>query len=526
MGIHRLSAGSSAGWLSPAAALALLCSSACESELVAIAVSESALRPDAPAAGELPPLFAADDEVERFDSDSGFFRIHYTRSGTHAVPVQDQDADGVLDYVASVGAEYDAVLAFYTDALGFGPPLRDDIAGEADGGDDRFDVYLLDFPNSADGSFRRDACLPDQPTRCTGYMVQENDFARRNYPSRAQATRIVASHELFHAVQNAYRADGSIVLSEGTAVWASESYDGSLSDFESFVGGYLEHTDRSLAQEPSGPVDRFSYASALFFRFLEERFGRDVIRELWQDLRDAPMAAEANWIEALDRRLHQVHASSTGEAFLEFSSWNLRTGPRADPERSYRDGARYPTVSEQRVELPFEDGLVRVFPLAARFYATELTAPAEIELAVVVSDRAQLHGLELLLARETDGKITELHNPAPGPDAKAAKIGLSADSGDVIHAALVNTRSAGESARPALCFGARPAVESCLIAHGVTDMDAVLAQGSSPSMQSNSRGCALRWQPANPTLTLTVTLAGLLICRSRGARAGRRRHRT
>ena len=84
-----------------------------------------------------------------------------------------------------VAVLYDDVLALYRDELGFRPPLADATVAD-NGGDGRFDVYLVDFgggiataPSGSDaGGLDRAA-----PGQCVGYMVQENDFAGYGYPS-------------------------------------------------------------------------------------------------------------------------------------------------------------------------------------------------------------------------------------------------------------------------------------------------------------------------------------------------------
>src|SRR6185503_18073808 len=105
-----------------------------------------------------PPYYGATDVVESVVSPGGRFRIHFTRAGTHAVPLADADTNGTPDYVA---LQYDMVLARYT-TLGFRAP-RSDMAIADNGGDDLFDVYLLDFTaatgGGADGSFRREQCI-------------------------------------------------------------------------------------------------------------------------------------------------------------------------------------------------------------------------------------------------------------------------------------------------------------------------------------------------------------------------------
>jgi len=69
----------------------------------------------------------------------------------------------------------------------------------------RFDVYLVDFAGTGDGTFQIDAdgCSVANPEVCTGYMVQRT-IRRVRLSSTAIANRILGSHELFHAVQAAY----------------------------------------------------------------------------------------------------------------------------------------------------------------------------------------------------------------------------------------------------------------------------------------------------------------------------------
>jgi hypothetical protein len=495
MGVSRLSP--AARWLVALAGTSL---GGCESDVATgtdVAVVSSALRPDAREPGDLPPFFDPGTTIEQFDSNSGAFGVHYARSGSHAVPITDADGDDIPDYVQQVAAEYDAVLTFYAETLGYSPPIADD--------DGRFDVYLLDFPNSADGSFVAEQCLPEHPTRCPGYMVQENDFAGRNYPSRAEASRILASHEFFHAVQNAYSAGSSAVVSEGTAVWASETYDGSLRDFEDFVSGYLSSTEQSLALDPIGPVAPYAYGSALLFRYLDERFGRDVIRELWEALRE-DAEDELAWTEALDRTLSERHQSSLGAAFEEFTRWNLYTGQRADAALAYREGNAYPAVKEQRVTLPFEDPLIRVFPLAARFYSVEVTAPGPLG---VVLDKPieEWQGLGVMLAREANARIVELARMEH--DQSVLQL-LGAQEGDTVHLVLLNTRLTGESARPAICMGDPAALATC-------DTAAIPSNASEERTDNPSDGCSIA-----STQQTHIAMVGALFASI--ARRRRRRH--
>ncbi|MBX3247542.1 MAG: hypothetical protein KF901_10230 [Myxococcales bacterium] len=402
-------------------------------------------RPDTPGTTEL-FRYEAEDIVESHPSPGGAFRVHFTRLGVHAVPARDDDESGVPDHVERVAEIYDEVLAFYRE-LGFRAPLSD--ASIVDnGGDDRFDVYLLDFGGSADGAFRTDACGVDgaRPTQCVGFMVQENDFVGYGYPTVTYASRLLASHELFHAVQAAYHAGRGSVLGEGTAVWASKVFDATLRDLEHFARGYLDNTDRPIDRPLPGPIDPFSYGTGIFFRFLEERYEPDLIRALWEG------TETEEWMPALDGLLMLDHGTSFGEAFREFAEWNLFTGPRADTTRAYSDGARFPLVKTTAVTLPHRAPALRVFHASAHYFVAPPAGRGPVTAALV----GDAEGLELFLALR---RLDEITLVSPGADASMAN--------EVI-AVVVNPSLAGSARRPDLCFGGLAEVEACVAASTVT----------------------------------------------------------
>ncbi len=419
-------------------ALATLCS--CASVLL-FASAAAADRPDTPGTTEL-FHFDSTDVVETYGSPGGDFLLHFTRAGANAVPSVDADTSGVPDYVENLAILYDDVLSFYRDDLGFRAPL-DDGAILDNGGDARFDVYLVDFGGGSDGSFRTDGCGLDgePPGHCVGFMVQENDFVGYFYPSVDYANRVLSSHEFFHAVQAAYDADQGSVLAESTAVWATEAFDPTLDDFEGFVGGFLEHTDRPLDRGLSGPVDPFSYGAALFIRFLDERFDRSIVRMLWEACETQP------WLPALDEILTTEYDSSFAEAFTELAAWDLHTGSYADPTIAYAEGDAYPPVTTTMVTLPYStDTPLRAFYASARYFSGAPGGRDTVEAALV----GDTEDLALILAVRQGNTVTVVD-------------GASADAAgaDEVFAVVVNTALSGDSRRPGLCIGSPDEVEAC-----------------------------------------------------------------
>lgn len=413
------------------------------------------VRPDTPG-NTLQFNFDKSDLVETFASPGGNFTVHFTRDGANAVPDDDDDASGVPDFVEEVAAVYEEVLAHYV-GLGFRAPLSDaDIPDN--GGDGTFDVYLVDFAGVGDGAFRQDGCLADAPARCIGFMTQENDYVGYGYPSTLVANRILGSHEFFHAVQAAYDADQGSVLAEGSAVWATETFDPSLPDFEYFADGFLENPDRPLDEPLPGPVDPFSYGAGVFFKFLEERYGADAVRVLWERCEDgANGTADPQWITELDATIVDVGGAGFEEAMVDFAQWNLRTDDFADPAESYANGDDYPRVKIESVTAPFIDDSIRVYHASSQYRAMSPGDRQSMTAALVSEDAAELEGLRVILATETGDEAATLvvDDPTAGTET------LDVTGADRFVAIVVSVNTGGDSKKPGLCVGTPSEVEIC-----------------------------------------------------------------
>lgn len=408
--------------------------------------------------------FDPGEGIERFGVDGGEFVVHFTRAGRNAVPARDTNDSGVPDFVEDVAQVYEDVGVTYR-RWGFRQPLRDTTVS-SNGGDGRFDVYLLDFARSSDGAFRLDECSATNPDACIGYMVQENDFVGYGYPSLTEATRILGSHEFFHAVQAAYDAEQNVIVSEGTAVWATEQDDPSSDDFENFIGAYLSRPDRSLDSASTGPVPASAYGTAIFFRFLSERHDAALIRALWEHLEnghgfDSEPADKANptWLVQLDALLRANYQSSFAQAYEEFATWNLFTASAADPSRSYANGAQYPAPGITTATAPYRAFPMRVFYASTQYVKVPVGGRATMNAALF--DDPDLPGdetdhLVLVAATRRGGRNVEVKR-VNGP--------IDTSMADELIVAVINTARAGNGAqlskRPGLCIGTDAEVQAC-----------------------------------------------------------------
>ncbi|MBI5509273.1 MAG: hypothetical protein HY903_11020 [Deltaproteobacteria bacterium] len=464
-------------------------------------LATEALRPDNPARESFG--FDPGDTVEILDSPGGDFRVHYARAGRCAVPDTDLDGNLMPDYVEDTAAVYDDVLTFYRDALGFRAPLADDGIGD-NGGDGRFDVYLVDFGGNSDGMLGVDGCLNANPDQCVGYMLQENDFARSQdyrYSSLHVATQILASHEFFHAVQNAYDGYQGSILSEGTATWASEAYNAALPDFEKAIQAYMDNPDQPI--DTPMPGMSFNYSTAIFFEFLAERLGQDAVRKIYEASENgANGVSDPSWFAALPDVISSYGQGAFDRIFVDFATWNLFTGNRGDPAQSYALGRSYPRVRLDVVSPPYVDALVRIPHAATKYFSVVPSGRTEMT-AALVGPPEELADLHLRLTVE---RGPAFETPLAVQDLQAGTEVVSTDLARTFIVFLVNTSTGGTSRRPGLCIGTPAEVTACKAQLNPTPPP--------PPTEEDPGGCL----SATPTGPLAVVSSVALLWRRRRGR--------
>jgi hypothetical protein len=85
-----------------------------------------------------------------------------------------------------------------------------------------------------------------------------------------------------------------------------------------------------------------TYSRAIWGKFIEKRFSRDVMKQTWEYIRTE------HALQAIDHALTNV-GSSFRNAFLEWTIWNYNTGPTSDTLKYYTEGRQYPTIRERAI---------------------------------------------------------------------------------------------------------------------------------------------------------------------------------
>ena len=298
------------------------------------------------------PTYSFDEYT--YDTPEGHFKIHYVRDGDSAVhnPDVDQNVNGHPDWVDTVGMVLEHVWDTEIGILGYKIPPSDSLnPGTADnGGDGRYDIYLLDLAGQYLGYTQGEYFVSLPLPSATSYVVLDNDYIGygiRHLP--LEWFQVTAAHEFFHAVQMGY--DGAEYEDvpfrpywmEMSAVWMEEMVYDDVNDYRGYLPEFFKYPWLSL-KTYRNLSDLHAYGSCVWPMYLQERFDTTIIRDIWEGCAQVAgdNAFDPPGESATDKALPE--GVSFEDAFREFTVWNYFTGDRARTESYYSEGEDFPQV--------------------------------------------------------------------------------------------------------------------------------------------------------------------------------------
>ena len=214
----------------------------------------------------------------------------------------DRNRNGVPDWVDTTRATFRAVWAAEVGRYGYARPLAD--ARGPRGRDRRkLDVYVADLGSRGIYGY----CTTDDPRRTTSrsvsaYCAVDDDFSRAQFgggTTGVAALKVTAAHEFFHAVQYAYDWLDDLWLMEGSAAWVESEVYPRIRDNLQYLRRSPLSSDAFFHaldhDEPNGsrPETGLTYGAWIWWRFLSERHGRGIVRDVWSRARGATYAIQA-----------------------------------------------------------------------------------------------------------------------------------------------------------------------------------------------------------------------------------------
>jgi hypothetical protein len=251
------------------------------------------------------------------------FCFHYVTSTDDAPVSADGNGNGVPDFVETGAAAAENSYDVEVGQLGWRAPKSDGTRG---GDVDKTDVYLKQLGGS--GIYGYSVPDPDQQLTddhtASGYIVIDNDFKESEFPGYSSPTvplEVTIAHEYNHILQFNYDVIQDTWMLESTAVWMEGMVYPAALDYLQYLPGWVQYTQFPLTTFSSDPNDRHNvkvYGSAVWEKFLAERYGNDVVRRAWEDSLDTDPASFA--VAAFNQAIRQQGGSDFPSAFTAFAA--------------------------------------------------------------------------------------------------------------------------------------------------------------------------------------------------------------
>ena len=256
------------------------------------------------------------------------FVLHYSTQGNQAVPAQDNNRNGISDFIDVAAESWERVWQREIVELGYQMPLGMPQL--------KFHVYYRDLRFYYGAAYPQNVVLrstsPVPLGTASAYIVVENDFAEGFPPNdedvtgneviRSGALKVTQAHEFMHAIQFNINVYQSGWLMESHATWAEDAVYDDLNDWRWYINRFLLN--------PDAPVfNRYLYGAAFFMNYLSETYGVDVTRQIWERAKtnSTPNAVR---LAAFGGSWEAMKAFAPAEYLLDLSDFT-RDGPSVVP---------------------------------------------------------------------------------------------------------------------------------------------------------------------------------------------------
>lgn len=274
-----------------------------------------------------------------FDSPNGYYKIHYDKTGDHAVLNPDEDtnpADGHPDFVNRAAEYHDYVWQTEVIDMGYLSPPSDG----SNGGDSKYDIYLHHFSGAYGVCFPESYIGSPNPSSYSSYIFIDPTFD--GFPNTPlENLQVTAAHEFHHAIQMTYDVFESSWYKEITSTWIEDIVYDDVNDYYNYLGSFYSQPEISL----SATNGVHEYAACIFNHYLSQTHGDSIIKDIWENL----VGINDSEVYSALNTLLPLYGSSRDFAFTEFTVWNYLTGVRRSNSYSgYEEGEDYPNISIQK----------------------------------------------------------------------------------------------------------------------------------------------------------------------------------
>ena len=264
---------------------------------------------------------------ETYESPDGHFTIHYETSGSHAVPPEDTNSDGIPDYVEEVAAAADSSYRHEVEQLGYTDPIISNT----------YDIEIVNMRDIYGQDFYGVTTVQNQTT----FIRIENDFAEGFPPNddpegnQIGAIKATVAHEFKHSIQyeaNEWQGETGSWLEMDATLMEELVYD-NVNDYYNYI-----NAQNSIFNDPSGGFYPGSYAEITWALFFEEKYGSQFWVDVWETIKNNPFIS---MVDALTIQLGGP--DSFNRNYIESQLWHYASGNNAIQGYGFKERTFYPT---------------------------------------------------------------------------------------------------------------------------------------------------------------------------------------
>ena len=259
------------------------------------------------------------------DSENNRFRIHYDISGENAIPLTDDDQNGIPDYIDSTIIFLNQSYEVSVNQLGWNQPIPDlnTYENRPNGGSAAIDVYLLEVSKDRYYGLASPESVTDYEGN-SGYLILDNNYTDDVYKTkRYEALKVTIAHEFHHIIQFSYGKSltWTVILEMLSTYMENKVFPETL-DMKNYVDS-LFRSPISSQLSLGDPI--YGYMYNIFFHYVDIKYGPEQVHELWKVL----IGKDEHFLKIWDRYFTETFNSSIESEFTEFVEWCYYSGDRA-----------------------------------------------------------------------------------------------------------------------------------------------------------------------------------------------------
>jgi len=284
-------------------------------------------------------------------SPSGHFYIHYDLSGNESPSQDDNNFNGIPDYIDEVGIIADSTRHVLLNIMGYNPEPPDD--------DGIYDIYIQDMGPYYYGL----TVFDDQAGQEAGasYMKIDNEYEEGDYFIPGINTmRLTVAHEFFHAIQRGYRAypnNATVFFYEMSSTWIEDVIVPDGNDYLNWTGNFFNNPEIDID-------DTDGYSIALYGHYLTQivdeatnQMSSTIIKQMWERF-----SLYNNAYNSIEYVLENQYSTNFIDTWVDFCARNLYNSEFVDMDNEiyyYEDQMSANSISYNIIDISqnniFED---------------------------------------------------------------------------------------------------------------------------------------------------------------------------